>query len=194
MNKFRLQYLLIILFPVLGALLGSLLYKEQISTEGLNLVHIAVAAALLNGVIALFQYYLQSIWQWRAALVLSLFFAVATLLAVDAPLSILALLMPNLLFALLSIVIIRYVFYNKAVIRLRTLLMGACGGIMLSLYLAGLYLILGIELIEGFWQIAFVYGLIIYVFSAFGMSIADLIILQSEVRQLRKEENRDDAQ
>jgi hypothetical protein len=72
--------------------------------------------------------------------------------------------------------------------------MGACGGIMLSLYLAGLYLILGIELIEGFWQIAFVYGLIIYVFSAFGMSIADLIILQSEVRQLRKEENRDDAQ
>jgi hypothetical protein len=188
------QYLLVILFPVLGALLGSLLYKEQISTKGLSLVHIAVAAAFLTGVIAFFQYYLKSILQWGAAILLSILYAAGTLAMVDAPLSILALILPNLLFALVSIVIVRYVFFNKSIIRLRTLFMGVCGGIMLSLYLASMYLILSIELIEGFWQTAFVYGLIVYVFSAFGMSVADLIILQSEVRQLRKEEESDDAQ
>jgi hypothetical protein len=194
MNRFKVQYLLIILFPIAGAWLGSMLAGAERDPSGISFGHIALGAAMLCGVTAFFQRYLQSAWQYYAALILAIVFSAFSLIAAKAPISIFSLLLPNLLYAVLSIYLIRFVFYSKSFFRLRTLLMGVCGGIMLSLYLAGLYAMMGIELVEGFWNASFIYGLIIYVFIAFSMSIADLLILQSEVRELKKEETPEDDQ
>jgi len=194
MNRFKIQYLLIILFPLLGAYLGSVLSGAEASPSGISLFHIALAAALLCGTQALFQRYLHSNWYWHIALALAIAFSVISLTLVNAPISIFSLLLPNLLYSLITIYLIRIIFYGKLMFRLRTLLMGVFGGIMLSLYLAAFYSLMGIELIEGFWNASFIYGLIVYVFIGFSMSVADLLILQSEVRKLKQEETLEDDQ
>jgi hypothetical protein len=43
---------------------------------------------------------------------------------------------------------------------------------------------LTVDLPSGFWSANFMYGLILYVFIGFGMSMADLIILRLDVAQL----------
>ncbi|MCD8479156.1 MAG: hypothetical protein LRZ88_02310 [Candidatus Cloacimonetes bacterium] len=51
---------------------------------------------------------------------------------------------------------------------------------------------MGAELPAGFWNAVFINCLIIYVFIAFSMSMADLIILQLEVKRLKKEDSTED--
>lgn len=194
MNKFKVQHLLIVVFPIFGGWLGSMLAGVGSDPTGISLVHIAVGAAAMSGITAFFQRYLQSVWQYYSALILAIGFSAYGLMAANAPISIFSLLLPNLLYAVITIYLIRFVYYSKSFFRLRTLLMGIFGGSMISLYLAGLYAMMGIELIDGFWNASFIFGLIAYVFIAFSMSIADLLILQLEVRELKKEDSPDNDQ
>lgn len=194
MNRFKIQHLLMIVLPVLAAWLGSILAGVKPGPAGISLSSIAISAAFLSGVLALFERYLNDRLKWPVGIFLAVAFAALSLIAADAPISILALLLPNLLYVTISMFLIRFIFYSKSFFRLRTLLMGIFGGLLISAYLAAVYTAIGMELVEGFWSASFMYGLIIYVFASFGMSVADLIILQSEVRQLKKEDASEDDQ
>lgn len=192
MNRFRIAYLLIVIFPLLGAFLGSMLSGAEYNGIGISFNAIALAAALLTGVLALLQHYLNSFWQVPVAIFMAIIYSALSMLSIDAPISIFALILPNTVYALLSLLIVRFIFYNRSIFRLRTLIMGILGGIMFSLYLAAIYTLLRVELSSGFWNASFVYGLIIYVFIAFSMSIADLVILQLEVKELQQQNSEDD--
>ncbi len=194
MNLKKTQYLLLIAFPLLGAYLGSMLAGAAEDSPGISLMNIALAAAFLCGILAFFQRLGQQLWQWYAAIFLALLFSMTSMLMIEAPISIFSLLMPNLLYCFISVLLIRYVFYGKYFFRLRTLLMGLFGGLMTSTYLAALYSMMGIELAENFWNTAFLFGLIVYVFIAFSMSVADLILVRGEVKELRKEDKPEDDQ
>ncbi|MCB5279153.1 MAG: hypothetical protein M0Q19_05990 [Candidatus Cloacimonetes bacterium] len=192
MNRFRIAYLLIVIFPLLGAFLGSMLSGAEDNGIGISFNAIALAAALLTGVLALLQHYLNSFWQVPVAIFMAIIYSALSMLSIDAPISIFALILPNTVYALLSLLIVRFIFYNRSIFRLRTLIMGILGGIMFSLYLAAIFTLLRVELGSGFWNASFVYGLIIYVFIAFSMSIADLVILQLEVKELQQQNSEDD--
>lgn len=192
MNRFRIAYLLIVIFPLLGAFLGSMLSGAEYNGIGISFNAIALAAALLTGVLALLQHYLNSFWQVPVAIFMAIIYSALSMLSIDAPISIFALILPNTVYALLSLLIVRFIFYNRSIFRLRTLIMGILGGIMFSLYLAAIFTLLRVELSSGFWNASFVYGLIIYVFIAFSMSIADLVILQLEVKELQQQNSEDD--
>lgn len=94
----------------------------------------------------------------------------------------------NLVYSVLTILIVKFVFYIKTIFRFRTILFGFAGAAIFSVYLAFLYQLLTIQLPEGFWNATFMYGLVTYVFIGFGMSMADLIILRLDVAELKSQD------
>lgn len=187
MRKFKIQYLLIVILPVLCSWIGSMLSGMKSGPAGLALLYISMGAALLTGLIALFVRYLGGKWHYLIAVVMALVYSALSLQAMNAPISIMPLFLINLVFGVLTIMIVNYVFYVKTLFRFRTIFMGLLGALIFSTYLGFLYMLLTIELPEGYWNASFMYGLILYVFIGFGMSMADLIILRMDVAQLKKQ-------
>lgn len=191
MNRFKIEYLLIVILPVLASWIGSLLPGMQGGSIGPSLLHISLGAALLTGLMALFVRYLAGQWQYLIAVAASLLYAGLSLRVMNAPISILPLFLVNLVYSVLTILILKFVFYIKTIFRFRTILFGVAGALIFSVYLAFLYQLLTIQLPEGFWNATFMYGLIIYVFIGFGMSMADLIILRLDVAELKSQGRQD---
>jgi hypothetical protein len=192
MNRFKIQYLLILIFPLVTSWIGAMLSGMQSGPDGISLQQISLAIALLTGMMAMFIRYLHGQWHYLIAIILSAIYASVSLTLLNAPISILPLFLINLAYALLTILIVRYIFYIKSVFRIRTILLGVTGALLFSAYLAAIYSLLTIELPPGFWNASFMYGLILYVFMGFGMSLADLVILQLEVKQLQNEDDAHD--
>ena len=191
MNRFKIEYLLIVILPVLASWIGSLLPGMQSGPGGPSLMHISLGAALLTGLMALFVRYLAGQWHYLIAIVASMLYAGLSLRMMNAPISILPLFLVNLLYSVLTILIIKFVFYIKTIFRFRTILFGVAGAAIFSVYLAFLYQLLTVQLPQGFWNATFMYGLISYVFIGFGMSMADLIILRLDVAELQNQGSQD---
>lgn len=192
MNKFKFQYLLIVILPVLWSWIGSMLSGMQSGPGGLPLMYINFGAALLTGLMALFIRYLGGQWHYLIAVLISLIYAILSLNLMHAPISLMPLFLINLAYSVLTILIVNYVFYIKTLFRFRTIIFGLVGGLIFSAYLAFLYRLLTVELPEGFWNTSFMYGLILYVFIGFGISMADLIILRMDVAQLKNKGTMED--
>lgn len=192
MNKFKIQYLLIVILPLVAGWIGAMLSGTQSGPAGLSLMHISLGVALLTGLMALFVRYLGGQWHYLIAIVLSLIYAAISLKLMNAPISIMSLFLVNLVNAVLTIMLVRSVFYIKTLFRFRTIFFGLLGAMIFSTYLAFLYKTLTIELPVGFWGASFMHGLILYVFIGFGMSMADLIILRLDVAQLKNKGTMED--
>ncbi|HOA30224.1 MAG TPA: hypothetical protein PKL34_09285, partial [Candidatus Cloacimonadota bacterium] len=116
-----------------------------------------------------------------------------------ASVSIFSLVLPNLAFSLAMYAMIRYIYYARNMIRLRTLLMGITGGLVFSGYITALSKLAGPDdsmfLRDVLMQSAntrLLNGLIIFVFISFAMSVADLIIVQIEVKRMKAEADQPD--
>ncbi|MDD3563431.1 MAG: hypothetical protein PHR32_07140 [Candidatus Cloacimonetes bacterium] len=188
MNRFKIEYLLIVILPVLASWIGSLLPGMQSGPVGPSLMHISLGAALLTGLMALFVRYLAGQWHYLIAIVASMLYAGLSLKVMNAPISIMPLFLVNLVYSVLTILIVKFVFYIKTIFRFRTILFGFAGAAIFSVYLAFLYQLLTIQLPEGFWNATFMYGLVSYVLIGFGMSMADLIILRLDVAELKSQD------
>lgn len=200
MNKFRTEYSLIVLFPFVASIIGAILAGMPISSRGLGAVQITLAAGLITGLIALFYRYIQGLYQWYLIIGLPIILALVMSIGMRGNFSIFALVLPNLTFFLATFGIVKYLFYTKLLIRLRTLIIGLSGALLLTGYLAAInQLVIGdlhsglvnAALFQG-WNATFLNSLIIYVFIAFGMSVADLIILQIDVKRMKNEVNTQD--
>ncbi|MCB5261991.1 MAG: hypothetical protein LHW64_05435 [Candidatus Cloacimonetes bacterium] len=192
MNKFKIQHLLILILPVLTSWISAMLPGMQSGPFGPPLMYIGLGAAFLTGLMALYIRYLGGHWHYLLAIVISLIYSALSFKMMGAPISIMSLFMINLVFSILTILIVNYVFYIKTLFRFRTLLFGLAGALIFSAYLAFLYQLLTIELQDGFWNVSFMYGLILYVFIGFGLSMADLIILRLDVAQLKNTSSQED--
>jgi hypothetical protein len=192
MNRYRVEHNLIVLLPLVASWIAVMFSGIPRGSAGLHLFEIAMFAGGITGVIALFYKYIQGSLLWYVTIILPILLAFVLYTIVPLGISIFALVMPNLAYALLSLALVRFVFYSKALFRLRTLLMGVGGAFLLSGYLGAIQSLMGAELPPGFWNAVFINCLIIYVFIAFSMSMADLIILQLEVKRLKKEDHSED--
>lgn len=192
MERYRIEHILIILLPLLASWIAVMFSGIPRGVAGFYLYEFAIFAAGLTGVIALYYKYIRGYLLWYVTLGLPILLAFVLYTIVPLGISIFALVMPNLAYSLLSLALVRFVFYSKALFRLRTLLMGAGGAFILSGYLGAIQSLMGAELPAGFWNAVFINCLIIYVFIAFSMSMADLIILQLEVKRLKKEDSTED--
>lgn len=185
MNRFKLSYLLLILLPMLFAGFGSYFAGAEISSKGFSLFHLSVGVAFLCGLISLVSHYQKS----RHSLIITFFatlvFTAVMIVLMRAPISLLSLFMANLLFVFLNYLFIYYIFYHKDLYRIRTLFMGLCGGFLFALYIPYLYGLIGRPQKASF-STFFIFGLIVYVFIGFSLSIADLAIIKDEVGELRQ--------
>lgn len=192
MQRFKIQYLLILVFPLIASWIGSILAGMNSGASGLSFSQLSLGIAFVTGTLAISLKYLTWPWHYLLAIVISALLALLSLQAIRAPISIFPLFLLNLTYALLTLLALRYVFYIKFLFRIRTILFGVVGAILFSIYLAALYTLLTIELPSGFWNASFLYGLILYVFIGFAMSLADLVILQMEIKKLKHEDSSSD--
>jgi len=186
MNRFRIQHILIVVFPILGALVSGILQKEDPAHSGPRLMHIGIFISIYMGIMTLFLKYLGGKYSYYLGAFLALIFSIPLHIALSSPISIFPILLLNLAYGFVSILMIRYLFYIKTLFRMRTLLLGAAGALCFGFYLSAIYRMLSIPLPADFWSPILMYGLILYVFMGFGMSMADLMLLRIEVGQLRK--------
>ncbi|HPI24992.1 MAG: hypothetical protein KBB33_07355 [Candidatus Cloacimonetes bacterium] len=199
MNRYRIEYSLIVLLPVIAALIGAILAGIPMITGDLGTWHIAVGAGLCSGLIALFYRYIEGKSLWYVVLGLPILLAIVVFFMIPASVSIFSLVLPNLAFSLAMYAMIRYIYYARNMIRLRTLLMGITGGLVFSGYITALSKLAGPDdsmfLRDVLMQSAntrLLNGLIIFVFISFAMSVADLIIVQIEVKRMKAEADQPD--
>lgn len=199
MNRYRIEYSLIVLLPVIAALIGAILAGIPMITGDLGTWHIAVGAGLCSGLIALFYRYIEGKSLWYVVFGLPILLAIVVFFMIPASVSIFSLVLPNLAFSLAMYAMIRYIYYARNMIRLRTLLMGITGGLVFSGYITALSKLAGPDdsmfLRDVLMQSAntrLLNGLIIFVFISFAMSVADLIIVQIEVKRMKAEADQPD--
>ncbi|KAF5045948.1 hypothetical protein DSECCO2_475930 [anaerobic digester metagenome] len=199
MNRYRIEYSLIVLLPVIAALIGAILAGIPMITGDLGTWHIAVGAGLCSGLIALFYRYIEGKSLWYVVFGLPILLAIVVFFMIPTSVSIFSLVLPNLAFSLAMYAMIRYIYYARNMIRLRTLLMGITGGLVFSGYITALSKLAGPDdsmfLRDVLMQSAntrLLNGLIIFVFISFAMSVADLIIVQIEVKRMKAEADQPD--
>ncbi len=146
-------------------------------------IWISIALALLMGIAALLGHYLKSGLVWVAMLVLTLVLSV--LGAGKQGMGLTLFFLPNLALSVLLALITRHIFFNVSLIRFRMLLTSFAGAIALTLYYRALYLLKGIPFAADNWQGIAVNSLIIFIFITFGLTLADLAVVQLELRRER---------
>jgi len=156
--------------------------------QGIGNLEISLYIAILAGVIAFLYHYLKSTLVWIAILLLPLLFSLWGHSYVG--LSLIRFYLPGLLFAVLLSLAIRYLFFNPSLLRFRMVLVSIVGAALLTLYYRSLYLFTGQPFSSDAWTSLFVSSIILFVFITFGMSLADLIIVQREVKLLKEAQRR----
>ncbi len=189
MDRYRYTLLLILLLPIIAAGIGSYLAEREVLNS--SLIQVSLGAGLICGVSALFAHYLKSRIT-HSMLLLSIFFVtILTRLTIKSPVNLISLLMVNLVFGYVNHLMIIKIFYHKDLARIRTLFVGIGGGVIFGIYLPYLYKLVGVHY-ENVFSTFFMFGLIVYVFIAFAMSMADLIIIKSEVEELQSRQSYDE--
>jgi len=200
MNRYRIEYSLIVLLPLIAALIGVILAGMPMNTGDLATWHIAVGAGLCSGLIALFHRYIGGKSLWYVVFGLPILLAIVMFFMIPASVSIFSLVLPNLAFSMAMYAMIRYIYYSGSLMRLRTLLMGIAGGIVFGGYITALSKLAAPDSSAQFLrdvllqntQARLLNGLIIFVFISFAMSVADLIIVQIEVKRMKAEADQPD--
>jgi len=193
MSKVKIQYIIMLIFPIVGSLISGILQKEDGFGTGLTLIQIGLGLGFFLGLMTLLIRYLRFRQSYLVAIFIAVLFAILSSARMSAPISIFPLILLNLVYALVSMAMIHYIFYIKSLFRIRTLLFGIAGAIAFSLYLYAIYAMLSIPIPEDFWNPVLMYGLFLYVFMGFGMAMADLLLLRMEVAQLQDTEDSSDA-
>jgi len=191
MQRTRPEYILMILLPLIAAVLAVRFSGIPLGQDGFYMFESALGSGLIAGCIALFYRYLKGKALWYVVILLPIVLSMLLYAFIPASISIFALVLPGIAFSLANLAVIKYLFYSGSLFRLRTLLVGLSGALILSGYLSLLCKQIYDALPQGFFNGAFINSLIIYVFIAFSMSVADLIILQLEVKRLKSEADPD---
>lgn len=150
-------------------------------------LHIAMGVSIILSLLALFYHYWESPFYWLVIVVIPIIYAVLASLVLSSKSSLIVQVIPNLILAIGNLALLKYVFYDKTMFRMRTILISIGGAILLSVYLAMVYILQGMKLPEGFWSSTMISSLFIYVFIGFGLSFADLIVIRGDVKELRQD-------
>ncbi len=221
-GKFKPILLLALLLPLLGATLGHLLSgsgsqpaeqtissapatqpgepvliiepdepRPQAENRAPGSLELGLYLALVCGCAALLWQYLNSKLAWVAVILLALVFALLYHNRIGLALTQFFLL--NLALGALLTLLVRFVFFQKSLIRWRMIITSLVGAGLVALYFRGLFWLTGTGFDSGFWSGFYVNGLLLFVFIAFGLSLADLIIQREAVKELQAQHSAEDG-
>ncbi len=212
--KFKPVMLLALLFPLLGAVLGYMLSgtttqpdsatvsspptdkpedavvilspEDQLperETRTPGSLELGIYLALICGAAALLYQYLNSHLAWVAVILLALAFALLFQDTIGLPLT--SFFLINLALGVMLTLMVKLIFFHRALIRWRMILTSLLGAGLIALYFRGLFWLTKTEFGKGYWSGFYVSGLLLFVFIAFGLSLADLTIQRAELAQLQ---------
>ena len=213
-TKFKPLFLLALLFPLLGAGLGYMLSSvgtqppsqsvsslpagqpgdpivivepdEQLpaaKSSAPDSLELAIFIALVCGSVALLCQYLNTPLGWVAVILIALVFSLLYHDRIGIPLTQFFLI--NLGLGILLTLLIELVFFQRSLLRWRMIVTSLLGAGLIALYYWGMYQLTKNVFESGKWSGFFVNGLLMFVFISFAMSLADLVIQRSEVRELQ---------
>ena len=191
MSKFKPIYMLVIVMPLIFGWIVANLSVNSSSDIGFKTMDLSLVLGFLMGFASLSLHYIKSKWLWLSILTLPLL-----CYAIKAPefgkhFHLFEFLIPTYLFTFFSVLIVKHVFYNAFIFRFRTILLGISGAIGLSIYLSHMHMLMGFLPEPGFWSKYFLQSLYIFIFIGFGLSMADMIIIRKEVKELRNVKSKD---
>lgn len=190
-KKLMPRHLTLLILPVILAMIGGYILTGNLAnfmgtgTKGVSQSELYFAISILCASLAFSWRYLPRYFTWGIALFLPLAFAVISFPQLGAKISFFILSIMNIAFAAGIWLILRFTFFFKKLIRMRTAAFAIAAGALLTAYMKGLYTLLGHPFPSG----TFINALFLFIFIGFGLSLADIIIIRREVSLLQLQQH-----
>ncbi|MCB5224627.1 MAG: hypothetical protein WCY21_07095 [Candidatus Cloacimonadaceae bacterium] len=219
-TKFKPIFMLALLFPLIGAVLGYFIgnigqpiepqtvssisdpelgeiieiYKSDTAPAGKaykrpGALELGLFLALVCGSVAVIYHYLKNPWAWVVVFVLALVFSLIISPKMGVGLSLFFL--ANLALAALMTLMIKFLFFLKAITRFRMILSSLLGAGQVAVWYRGMYFLTKRGDFPS-WSSAYVNALLMFVFIAYGLTLADLFIQRVETREIQASRASDD--
>ncbi|HQM03806.1 MAG TPA: hypothetical protein PLJ90_03785 [Candidatus Cloacimonas sp.] len=196
------RHLLLLFFPIIAAILGGLLFSGSFieftnnwGGRGISQAELYFALSFFIGSLA-FGY---SCLPKKALLGLQIFipllYGLLMLLRFKTEISLFLLFILNLVCGFLLWLILRYTYFSRTLIRVRTLIFSLVSALVLSVYFKLLMSLLKQAKGANTFMDYFLNALVLFIFIGVGISLAILIITRKEIREeskTAKEDEEDD--
>ncbi len=190
-TKLMPRHLTMLILPVFLAIIGGYILTGNLAnfmgtgTQGVSQAELYFAISLLCAALAFSWRYLPVYFTWGIGLFLPVIFAVISYPQLGSKVSFFILSIMNIVFAAGIWIILRFTFFFKKLIRMRTAAFAIAAAALFTAYMKGLYYLLQQPFPSGI----FINALLLFIFIGFGLSLADIIIIRKEVEILKKEQS-----
>lgn len=185
-RTFKPEMLLILVLPIVLSLLASTGGASSDNPSGfIGQFEIYLATAVLIAVLAFLIYLQKTTLALVAAVLIPLVYSVLILQLTPESTPIYILFLPMLIFALISLFLLKHVFYNLAFLRFRTIMFSILAGMGMTIYFWMQTLMMKVPLETGFWVNRLVNSILLFIFIALGLSVADMIIVRKEIAAIK---------
>ena len=196
------RHLLLLFFPIIAAILGGLLFSGSFieftnnwDGRGISQAELYFALSFFIGSLAFGYSCLPKNALLGLQIFIPLLYGLLMLLRFKTEISLFLLFILNLVCGFLLWLILRYTFFSRTLIRVRTLIFSLVSALVLSVYFKLLMSLLKQAKGANTFRDYFLNALVLFIFIGVGISLAILIITRKEIREeskTAKEDEEDD--
>ena len=196
------RHLLLLFFPIIAAILGGLFFSGSFieftnnwGGRGISQAELYFALSFFIGSLAFGYSCLPKKALLGVQIFIPLLYGLLMLLRFKMELSLFLLFILNLVCGFLLWLILRYTFFSRTLIRVRTLIFSLVSALVLSVYFKLLMSLLKQAKGANTFMDYFLNALVLFIFIGVGISLAILIITRKEIREeskTAKEDEEDD--
>jgi len=196
------RHLLLLFFPIIAAILGGLFFSGSFieftnnwDGRGISQAELYFALSFFIGSLAFGYSCLPKKALLGVQIFIPLLYGLLMLLRFKMELSLFLLFILNLVCGFLLWLILRYTFFSRTLIRVRTLIFSLVSALVLSVYFKLLMSLLKQAKGANTFMDYFLNALVLFIFIGVGISLAILIITRKEIREeskTAKEDEEDD--
>ena len=196
------RHLLLLFFPIIAAILGGLFFSGSFieftnnwDGRGISQAELYFALSFFIGSLAFGYSCLPKKALLGVQIFIPLLYGLLMLLRFKMELSLFLLFILNLVCGFLLWLILRYTYFSRTLIRVRTLIFSLVSALVLSVYFKLLMSLLKQAKGANTFRDYFLNALVLFIFIGVGISLAILIITRKEIREeskTAKEDEEDD--
>ena len=196
------RHLLLLFFPIIAAILGGLLFSGSFieftnnwDGRGISQAELYFALSFFIGSLAFGYSCLPKNALLGLQIFIPLLYGLLMLLRFKTEISLFLLFILNLVCGFLLWLILRYTYFSRTLIRVRTLIFSLVSALVLSVYFKLLMSLLKQAKGANTFRDYFLNALVLFIFIGVGISLAILIITRKEIREeskTAKEDEEDD--
>jgi len=196
------RHLLLLFFPIIAAILGGLLFSGSFieftnnwGGRGISYAELYFALSFFIGSLAFGYSCLPKNALLGLQIFIPLLYGLLMLLRFKTEISLFLLFILNLVCGFLLWLILRYTYFSRTLIRVRTLIFSLVSALVLSVYFKLLMSLLKQAKGANTFMDYFLNALVLFIFIGVGISLAILIITRKEIREeskTAKEDEEDD--